>query len=363
MFRILRRKFSQMIRSVSARFERKEKIRQKAREAMLRPDRLEKVAQEIPEMRPIWRQIQKVKKPKKALIRRAIQRAVKRVVERRLTPKELDPILDELVTGLIEADVAYQVAERIREDLRKGLIGQKIRRGKERDVVIGTLRKSLLKILALPQINLEKVIRQANREGRPALLLFLGFNGVGKSLSLSKTAKWLKGKGHKPLIAAGDTWRAAGIHQLAEYANAVKVPILKQAYGADSCAVIFDARQAAQARSFDVVLADTAGRSHTDKNLMAELEKICRVNKPDLNILVLDSLTGSDVVAQFELFDRAVGVDAIIFTKLDVNERGGNILSVAHLFGKPILFLGTGQRYDQLELYKPEKFIKQLIPS
>ncbi|RLI98628.1 MAG: signal recognition particle-docking protein FtsY, partial [Candidatus Aenigmatarchaeota archaeon] len=158
-----------------------------------------------------------------------------------------------------------------------------------------------------------------------------------------------------------DTFRAAAIHQLEEYAKKVGLPVIKQSYGADSCAVIFDARKAAEARGFDVVLADTAGRSHTDKNLMEELNKICRINKPDLKILVLDSLTGSDVIHQFEFFDRAVGVDGIIFSKVDVNEKGGNILSVCYSFKKPILFLGNGQSIDSLIEYEPEKLVKNLL--
>ena len=167
--------------------------------------------------------------------------------------------------------------------------------------------------------------------------------------------------GYKPLLAAGDTYRAAGDIQLEKYAEKIDVPVIKHKHGSDSCAVIFDARKAAEARGYDVVLADTSGRMHTEKNLLEELKKICRVNKPDLKILVLDSLSGSDVISQFEFFDDAVGVDAVIFSKVDVNEKGGNILSVCFSYKKPVLFLGVGQGYDDLEAYNPEKLVKNLL--
>jgi fused signal recognition particle receptor len=125
--------------------------------------------------------------------------------------------------------------------------------------------------------------------------------------------------------------------------------------------VIFDARKSAEAKGYDVVLADTAGRMHTNKNLLDELSKIVRVNKPDLKVLVLDSLSGSDVINQFEFFDKAVGIDTVVFSKVDVNEKGGNILSICHNFKKPILFLGTGQNYENLDIYSPEKIITSLV--
>lgn len=136
---------------------------------------------------------------------------------------------------------------------------------------------------------------------------------------------------------------------------------MKSRYGADSAAVIFDARKYAEANGCDVVLADTAGRMHTDKNLMDELKKVMRVNKPDLKILVVDSLTGNDAVEQAEKFNEGVGVDAVFLTKIDVNKKGGAILSVCHTIKRPVVFLGTGQGYEDLEKFSPEKFVKQIM--
>ena len=383
MFSLLKKKLKKIVSSISKKIEKKKpeekrvvvkKIVKKAKPKKkvtkkeireiekIKPKIVEKIKPEVIKKIPSEEEIEKkLAKPKKGIVKRFVEKIVKKVVEKRLSEADLKPVLDELEVDLIEADVAYEVVEKLKQDLRKNLVDKPIRRGKEKEYVLNVIKQSLLEILSVPRIDLEKIIEEAKTENRPALFVFLGFNGTGKSLSLSKVGYWLKQRGYKVLLAAGDTFRAAAIHQLEEYAKKVGLPVIKQSYGADSCAVIFDARKAAEARGFDVVLADTAGRSHTDKNLMEELNKICRVNKPDLKILVLDSLTGSDVIHQFEFFDRAVGVDGIIFSKVDVNEKGGNILSVCYSFKKPILFLGNGQSIDSLIEYEPEKLVKNLL--
>lgn len=282
-------------------------------------------------------------------------------IEKRLTEKDLEPILEDMEVELLESDVALEVVEKIRSDLLNQLVGREIKKKKWEEIVRESLKKSLEEILQTSKLNLVKLIEDIKNEGRPALILFFGVNGVGKSLTLAKLANWLRKKGLKPLLAAGDTFRAAGIEQLEEYADSIKIPLIKQKRGADSCAVIFDARQAAKARKYDVVLADTSGRMHTKKDLMEELRKIVRVNKPDLKVLILDSLAGSDVLTQFEFFDKAVGIDAVIFTKVDINEKGGNILSVCYKYRKPVLFLGTGQRIEDFEEFDPKRLIRILL--
>jgi fused signal recognition particle receptor len=290
-----------------------------------------------------------------------IEKIFKKIKVKKLSEADLKQILDEFVVDLIESDVALEVAEKIADDLKKELVGREIKRGKEKEVITNALRKSLLNILSVPRIDLEKIVKKAKSENRPAVLLFFGVNGVGKSLNLSKVALWLKNRGYKPILGAGDTFRAAGDIQLEEYAKKINLPVVKHKPGGDPAAVIFDARKSAEARGYDVVLGDTSGRMHVQKNLMDELAKIVRVNKPDLKILVLDSLTGSDVIPQFEFFDKAIGVDAVIFSKNDVNEKGGNILSICYRFKRPILFLGTGQKMEDLIPYEPEKFVDSLI--
>jgi len=167
-------------------------------------------------------------------------------------------------------------------------------------------------------------------------------------------------KGYACVFAAADTFRAAAEEQLEEHAKKLGVKVIKHRYGADPAAVVFDAVKHAKAKGIDFVLADTAGRTHTDRNLMEEMEKIIRVNKPDLKILVVDSLTGNDAVPQAREFGK-LGIDAVIFTKVDVNEKGGAILSVTHELKKPILFLGLGQGYENLEKFVAEKFVDNLL--
>jgi len=300
-------------------------------------------------------------KEKKSWITKIKEKLVKTVAEKKLTEDDLNPILMNLSGDLIEADVSYEVAEKIKSDLKNSLVEKEIRRGKEKEVVFEALRKSLLDILTVPRIEIEEIISKSKSENRPAVILFFGMNGVGKSLNISKLANLLKNKGYKPILAAGDTYRAAGDIQLEMYAEKINTPVVKHQRGADSCAVIFDARKAAEARGLDVVLGDTSGRMHTKKDLMDELVKIVRVNKPDLKILVLDSLSGSDVVQQFQFFDEIVKVDGVIFSKVDVNEKGGNILSICHSFKRPILFLGTGQEFNNIIEYSPESFLNTLL--
>ena len=279
---------------------------------------------------------------------------------KKIEEEDLQPLLKELKTSLLDADASYEVCERLEEDLVKNMVGKQVSRWKLREQLLTCIRQSLYEILNVGCVDMDAIVEKAKKEGRPTLILFFGINGVGKSLSLAKLANFLSKK-YKVLLAAGDTFRAAGIEQLQAYASQAGLQVVAQKAGADSCAVIFDARKAAERRGFDLVLADTSGRMHTKKNLLDELKKIVRVNKPDLKVLVLDSLAGSDVVPQFEFFDQAVGIDAVVFTKVDVNEKGGNLLSVCYSFKKPILFLGTGQRLEDLEFFDPSKFVSSLL--
>lgn len=298
-----------------------------------------------------------------SIFRRKIGKIVEKFLEKKLEEKDVKKLISKFEIDLIEADSSPAVAEKIANDLEKMLIGKRVPRTAMKEKINEAIKKSLLEILRMPTINIGEIIMNAKNENRPATFIFFGINGVGKSLSIAKFANFLREKGYKPILAAGDTFRAAGDIQLEEYAKQIESPVIKHQRGADTAAVIFDARKAAQARNYDVVLADTSGRMHTKRNLMEELQKIVRVNKPDLKILVLDSLSGSDVINQFEFFDKAVGIDAVVFTKVDVNEKGGNILSVCYQFKKPILFLGTGQKFDDIEEFDPEKFVRNLIPN
>jgi fused signal recognition particle receptor len=218
-----------------------------------------------------------------------------------------------------------------------------------------------MEILHIPGIDLTMLAKQkSEQKSGPVVIVFLGFNGSGKTTSLAKVGDWLKEKGFSVVFAAADTFRAAAEEQLEEHAAKIGVKVIKHRYGADPAAVIFDAIEHAKANGIDFVLADTAGRAHTNKNLMDQMQKIIKVNKPDLKILVIDSLTGNDAVLQARMFNE-VGVDGLIFTKVDVNEKGGAILSVTHELKKPILFLALGQTYKDFKRFDANEFVNLLL--
>ena len=185
-------------------------------------------------------------------------------------------------------------------------------------------------------------------------------NGSGKTTTIAKIAKLLQENRLKVVIAASDTFRAAAIHQLQEHADRLGVKLIKHDYGSDPAAVAFDAIKYAEAHGIDVVLIDTAGRLHSNVNLMAEMEKVARVAKPDLKIFVGESITGNDCVEQARSFNNAIGIDGIILAKADVDEKGGAAISVSYVTKKPILYLGTGQEYDDLEPFSAEAVVDSL---
>lgn len=288
------------------------------------------------------------------------QRLIKRAVKKELSENDIEPVLKELNKVLLENDVALETAERICADVRANLVGKDVSRGRVEDAIKDALRLALLDVMSQDKVDMNHEIEKKWEESKnPYLVMFFGFNGTGKTTTISKfTHRYKK---YSPVIAAGDTFRAASIEQLEEHARRLGVELVKHRYGADSAAVIFDAVKHATAKGSKLVLADTAGRSHSNVNLMDELKKVVRVNKPDLKILVLDSLTGNDIYEQSRLFNEAVGVDAIILTKADLYEKGGAALSAAHTIKKPILFLGTGQNYGDLKEFNAEEIVKNLL--
>jgi len=194
----------------------------------------------------------------------------------------------------------------------------------------------------------------------PYVILFCGINGSGKTTTIAKIAEHLKSVGNSCVLAAADTFRAASIEQLKEHGEKIGVKVITHEYGADPAAVGFDAIKYAKKNFIDCVLIDTAGRMYTEKNLLKEIEKISRVCKPDLKLFVGESITGNDAIEQVKSFDWAIGIDGIVLTKADIDEKGGTALSVGYITKKPIYYLGTGQAYDKIEPFDKEKFIQRL---
>ncbi len=289
------------------------------------------------------------------------QRFFKKIKVKTLSEKDIEEFFLEIEPELLEANVAVEVVEFIKKAIKEDLVGKEARRIRSEEDIKRAFEDALVKVVDQGKVNLHDLIKKSRENKRAAVVVFLGFNGSGKTTSIAKVANYLNQKGFKPVLAAADTFRAAAIDQLETHADKIGVKIIKHQYGSDSAAVIFDAVKHAQAKGMDIVLADTAGRTHTNTNLIDELKKVVRVNKPDLKVLVIDGLTGNDAVEQAKQFNSEIGVDAVVITKVDVDEKGGAILSVAYTIKKPILFLGTGQSYVDFKEFDPREFVKSLL--
>ena len=281
-----------------------------------------------------------------------------------LKAEKLRPILWEFKLALLENDVAMVVADRICEEIEKKLTGKQVKRmGDRRKVVNDTLREVLFEIFQTPIVDLLEIAEKKQMEKEPYVIVFVGMNGTGKTTTIAKIAKFFLKHNHSVVLSCSDTYRAGSIEQLEEHARRLGVRMIKHQYGADPAAVAFDAVQYAEAHGINVVLIDTAGRMQTNRNLMQQMEKIVRVIKPDLVLFVGDSLAGNDAVVQAEEFGRFVRIDGSILTKVDADVKGGAAVSVSYITKKPILFIGTGQRYDDLELFRPEFLIDRILES
>jgi len=299
----------------------------------------------------------------KKIFQEVVNKVQDAILYRELSEKEIESYANELFMKLLEADVAYEVAEKIVDDMRKRLETLKIRRGENaQKFVVDHVQQSILAILSSASgFDLLNFIRSVPPQERPVKLLFMGINGVGKTTTIAKVAYKLKQANLKPIVIAADTFRAGAQEQLRKHAERIAVDFIGGKYGADPAATALDGILYAKKRGFDVALIDTAGRMHIDEDLMNELRKVVRVVKPHLKILVLDALTGNDALEQVKRFDEAVGVDAVILTKIDADANGGTALSVIVGVGKPIAYLGVGQQYEDLIEYDPGIVLKMLF--
>ena len=288
---------------------------------------------------------------------------VTKVTTTELKAENLSSILSDFKMTLAENDVAFPVADRICDELEKRLVGVQVKRLEDRKKIVEeNLRQVLLEVmLTNNKIDLLKKVEEKRKNGEPFVLLFVGINGTGKTTTIAKVAKFLRDKGYSVVLACSDTYRAGSIEQLEEHAKRLGMRIITHKYGADPAAVAYDAISHAKAHGINVVLIDTAGRMQTNQNLMNELAKVKRVVQPDLTVLTVDSLIGNDAVMQAEEFHKCIGIDATILTKVDADVKGGSALSVMYVTQKPILFIGVGQTYKDLEVFNPEKFVNMIL--
>ncbi|HZX80759.1 MAG TPA: signal recognition particle-docking protein FtsY [Lysobacter sp.] len=276
-------------------------------------------------------------------------------------PKLDDDLLDEIETALITADVGVTATTELVERLRKRM---KAREFADANALLAALRADLLAML-------EPVAKPLviDRATRPFVLLTIGVNGVGKTTTIGKLARRFKDEGRSLMLAAGDTFRAAAVAQLQAWGDRNGVQVVAQGQNADAASVAFDALQAAKARGTEVLIADTAGRLHTQQGLMAELGKIKRVLQkldpaaPHEVLLVIDGTTGQNAISQVRQFNAAIGVTGLVVTKLDGTAKGGVVFALAREFGIPIRFAGIGERPEDLRVFDAAAFVDALLPE
>ncbi len=296
-------------------------------------------------------------------LRTRVSNLVNKVATTELKADQLHPILEDFKLSLIENDVAMSVADHICEEMEKRLNGIQVKRLEDRKKIVERkLQEILLEIMATKEkINLLESVGEKRKTNEPYVIVFVGINGTGKTTSIAKVAKLLMKNGCSVVLACSDTYRAGSIEQLEEHAKRLGVRMIKHKYGADPAAVAYDAISHAKAHGINAVLIDTAGRIQTNRNLMNELAKIKRIITPDFTVLTVDALTGNDAVMQAEEFHKSVGIDGTILTKVDADVKGGSALSVTYVTGKPILFIGIGQEYRDLQEFSPEQFTQMIL--
>ena len=295
-------------------------------------------------------------------LRKAVDGFVQKVTHKSISEKNLDDAYSDLQMALLENDVAYEATEKINDRLKETIAGEQIGRlQSKKNIIREALYQAILEALTPENpVDIFALLEERKKAGEPLTIMFLGVNGTGKTTTIAKLTYMFQKKGYSVVLACGDTFRAGSAEQLQTHGDRLKVRVISRPYGSDSASVGFDAINHARARGINVVLIDTAGRMQTDKNLKAELKKIHRVAEPDLVIFVGDALAGNDAIEQAKTFNEKIGIDAAILTKVDADTKGGAALSVAIATGKPIIFVGVGQEYPDLEVFDPEWFAQKI---
>ena len=278
--------------------------------------------------------------------------------EKVLSEKAVDDALFDLQVVLLEADVAFPVAEAITNHMKEELVGthHKLFTSTDR-VVTEALEHAIEKVLG----DGFDLLQYINTHEKPIKIIFTGVNGTGKTTSVAKIANYLKSQGLSVVCGAADTFRAGAIDQLRVHCNRLNIKLIAHQEGSDPSAVLFDTVEYAKAHNIDVILGDTAGRFHNKTNLMNQLDKIRRVVKPDLVLYVDEAVAGNDAVTRAVEFEKTVSTDGVILTKVDMDPKGGAAISIAYTIGKPLVFLGMGQKYTDIVPFTPNLIINEIF--
>ncbi|MEM1509091.1 MAG: signal recognition particle-docking protein FtsY [Thermofilaceae archaeon] len=295
-------------------------------------------------------------------LKRTLSRIAEMLARADFSIEDMEMIERETIIMLVECDVAFEAAEAIAKLVKEKALERQISVKNKQIVEQQLLKETLIKLFAKAKwFDLEETIIKVKQDEEPVKLLFVGPNGHGKTTTIAKLGYRLKGRGLSVVFAAADTWRAGAFEQLRLHASNIGADIVSHGYGADPAAVAFDAVAYARKRSKDVVLIDTAGRLQTDVDLMNELRKIAKVVKPDFKIFVGDALTGNDALYQAVTFNQYIGIDGGILTKFDADAKGGSAISFVYAIEKPILYIGTGQGYEDLQPFSIEWFLTRVF--
>ena len=289
-----------------------------------------------------------------------------KVKTKEIDEKNVKDTLKEFEIFLIRNNVSSLAAKEIIKRTKEKVLGQRIARFSSMEKLIeGPIKDSVLEIISSDrEIDIIEILRtkKNNGEKEPLIILFLGINGTGKTTSVAKIANMVMKENFRPVIAAADTFRAAAQEQIKEHADKLRIKCIEGPYGGDPSAVAFDAIAHARARGLNIVLIDTAGRMAINNDLIGEMQKIKRVTKPHYTLLVVDALAGNDANNQAKEFDEKVGIDGTIINKLDADEKSGTALSVTFATkGKPIVYVGIGQKYKDIEKFDPKRFIERIF--